>query len=186
MNMDTKINFNVKALGFPRGKIYKMYIWVEGNCDNAGKYIDDRVDEIKEQIKDVCHVHSIELSYTTYTNYKHEDEKYGDIVLDKEIEISTKDEKKKKVETKPVTDIKKIDLPNIDKDDLNTLKEKIDIELFKREHKLSDDVYNFYYVNMDLVSVDEAKEICKEHGAKDLFFLRKREVRKKVEGLLTT
>ena len=53
MNMDTKVNFNVKALGFPTGKIYKMYIWLEGNYQNAGKYIDDHVDEIKDQIKEI-------------------------------------------------------------------------------------------------------------------------------------
>lgn len=180
--MDARINFNVKGLGFPTGKIYKMYIWVE-DINEPGKYIDSHADEIKEQLKDICVVHSIEHTYTSYINSVSSKRKYGDIVLDKTIDIpTTKIEKNtNKVKIKYVTDIKKLDFPNIPKDDLKTLKDEVDTELFKREHDLSDDVYNFYIANMDLVDIEECKKICDKHGTSDLYILRKKEVRKKIE-----
>jgi hypothetical protein len=185
MFMDTKINFIVKASGFPTGKIYKMYIWLNGHVENAGKYIDNNADIIKEALKDVCVVHSIEFSYITYTNIEHKKEKYGDIILEKEIEIKTKEKtKKSKIDNVPkkVTDISKVDLPNIDDADLRTLRGRIGMELFKRDHKLSDEVYNFYMMNSEKITVEEAKKMCEEHnGSVDLFLLKKREVRKKVE-----
>jgi len=187
--MDTKIYFNVKALGFPVGKIYKMYIWLEGNVSNSRKYIDDEVDNIKDQLKDVCVVHSIEHLYTTYTNTAHKDEEYGVVNVDSESNASTGTKTKtktKKVEPKPVTDINKIDLPNIDKDDLVRLRIRTVNELFKREHSLSDDVFNFYLKNKDEITVDEAKQLCEEHGSVDMFLLEKRKLRKMVEGKIST
>ena len=179
--MDAKVTFTVKGLGFPFGKIYKMHVWLPNGTTRPGAWVDDNADKIKDYMDDLCIVHSIELNYVTWANTRTEDSEYEDIILESEKDATPSSKKSKKVETKPVTDIKKIDLPNIDKDDLNKLTEKIDIELFKRENELSDDVYNFWFVNQDLVSVDEAKEICKEHGADDLFLLRKMEIRKKVE-----
>ena len=186
LDMDTKIVFKVKALGFPTGVIYQMYVWLNGNINNAGKYIDNHVDEIKESLKDTMYVHSIEHNYTTYTNTKPENEHYGDIILDKEIKISTEKKLKTKKEIKPVKDIAKIDLPNIDEKDLITLKQRIVNELFKREHKLSDDVFNFYLVNKDEITPEEAKKICEEHGSVDMFLLKKREIRKKVKEKIKT
>lgn len=184
--MDTKVNFTVKALGFPTGKIYKMYIWMEGYVENAGKHIDNNVDDIKEQLKNTCVVHAIEFTHSTYTNMVHDGEDYGDIILEKEVSISKnagkkKKEKKKKIEIKPITDISKIDLPNIDDDDLNRLRIRTINEIFKRKHKLSDDVFSFFIKNQDKITVEEAKQICEEHGSVDLYLLEKRAVRKKVE-----
>jgi len=187
--MDTKVYFNVKGLGFPTGKIYKMYIWIEGHINNAGKYLDDNADLIRDQLKDVCHVHSIEHAYTTYTNSAHPEANYGEIVLEKEVSVTIagKTKIKKNKVVKPVTDISKVDLPNIDKDDLTKLKQRIINELFKREHGLSDDVFNFYVINKDEISVEEAKQICEEHGGSvDMFLLKKRKLRKKVEEKIST
>ena len=183
--MDTKIVFKVKALGFPKGKIYQMYVWLSGNIDKAGEYLDNHADEIKESLKDTMYVHSIEHSYTTFTNTKSGDEKYGDIILDKELKMNSKKTKTKK-EVKPTTDISKIDLPNIDTDNLKKLRIRVVNELFKREHDLSDDVFSFFLKNQDKLSVEEAKTICEEHGSVDLFLLEKREVRKKVEEKIYT
>ena len=185
MDMDTKLVFKVKALGFPTGEIYQMYVWVKGNLANAGKYIDDHADEIKESLKETMYIHSIEHYYTTYSNNKPEPEEFGDIILDKEIKIGSKKSKKKK-EVKPVTDINKVDLPNIDNKDLGRLKQRIVNELFKREHDLSGDVFSFFVANQDQISVEEAKRLCEEHGSVDMFLLKKREVRKKVEEKISS
>lgn len=187
MDMNAKVTFTVKGLGFPFGKIYKMHVWLPNETKRPGAWIDENADKIKDEMKDMCIVHSIELNYVSWSNTNPKNVDFGDLVLESEKDATPSSKKKsKKVETKPVTDIKKIDLPNIDKDDLNKLKEKIDVELFKRENELSDDVYNFWFVNQDLVSVDEVKEICKEHGADDLFLLRKMEIRKLVEKKVPT
>jgi len=178
--MDTKIVFKVKALGFPTGKIYQMYVWVKKNLNDAGKYIEEHSDEIRDSLKETMHIHSIEHSYTTYTNNKPENENFGDIVLEKELKIGSKKIKKKK-EVKPTSDIDKVDIRNIDDKDLGRLKQRIINELFKRKHDISDDVFNFYLVNKDEVTIEEAKKICEEHGSVDMFLLKKREVRKKVE-----
>ena len=189
-NMDTKINFSVKGLGFPTGKIYKMHIWLEGYINMAGKYLDNNADHIRDQLKDVCHVHSIELGYITHANTAHPGEDYGDIILEKEVGVTVADKKykknKKKKEPKPVTDIDKIDLPNIDDEDLKKLKNRIINEQFKRKHKLSDDVFYFYVTNKDEITVEEAKQICEEHGSVDMFLLKKRKLRKKVEEKIST
>lgn len=180
MAIDTRISFNVRGLGYPSGKIYKMCVWFNDKIDNPGKWVDEHVDEIKNQLKDVCYVHSIEHDFITYTNTRKKEEKYGDIILLNEKDAVTLTEKKDKKE-KLVTDIRKIDLPNIDKKDLNTLRDEIEIELFKRDNELSDEVYNFFKANEDLVTVEVAKETTDKHGTEDLYFLRKKQVRKLVE-----
>jgi hypothetical protein len=185
LDMATKIVFKVKTLGFPKGVIYQMYVWLDGGVENAGEYITNHADEIKESLKTTMYVHSIEHCYTTYTNNKPVNENYGDIILDKEIELGDK-KVKTKTEIKPITDITKVDLLNINTIDLTKLRGKIGEELFKRTHNLSDDVYQFYLNNMKTISVEEAKKICEEHGGVDMFLLKKREIRKKVQEKIST
>lgn len=189
MPSDIKVSFEVKGLGFPIGKIYKLHVWLPDGTKNPGKWVDDHADKIKEELKSVCHVHSVQHKSTMWTNVRTDEEDYGDIILDSAVDATLADKskkKKKKKEPKPVTDIRKIDLPNIDKEDLVKLKNEIETEFFKRDNELSDALYDFYMANVDLVSVDQAKEICKEHGTDDLFLLRKREIRKIVEEKIQT
>ena len=189
MISDVKVNFVVQGLGFPIGKIYKLHVWLPSEIKNPGNWVDENADKIKKELRDTCHVHSIQHTSIVWTNSRNTKECCGDIILDSEKDATPSKREKsksKKVEVKPVKDIRKIDIPNIDKDDLNKLQNKITTELFKRENELSDDVYDFWFVNQDLVSIDEAKTMCKEHGAKDLFLPRKMEVRKKVEEKIQT
>jgi len=185
---EVKISFIVHGLGFPLGKVYRLHVWLPPQTQRPGSWVDDNADIIKQELRDVCHVHSIQHISVMWAPTRTNKEGYGDIILDSEKDASPANDKSKakKAEEKLVKDIRKIDLPNIDKDDLNKLKGEIDIELFKKEHKLSDDVYNFWFVNQDLVSIDEAKDMCKEHGANDLFLPRKMEIRKKVEEKIQT
>lgn len=181
--MDTKIGFTVKGLGFPVGRIHKMYVWFEGQYPNPAKYIDDNVDKIKKELRDICHIHSIEYTHTTYSNTRTELEEYGSIILESVSDVSTTDKKKnkKKKTVKLVTDIRKLDLPNIPREDLSTLKDKVEIEFFKRDNELSDDVYDFFVANEDLVTIDEVKKIAESGSINDKFLLRKKEIRKQVE-----
>ena len=181
---EVKINFTVHGLGFPTGKILKLHVWLPDGIKSPTQWVDNNADIIRKELRDICHVHSIQHNCVMWTNSKKNTEEYGNIILDSEKNASPSNDTKTKaktVEVKPLTDIRKIDLPNIDIKDLNKLKSKIDIEIFKRDNDLSDDVYDFYYVNEDLVTVDQAKNICKKHGSSDLFFLRKREIRKHIK-----
>ena len=184
MTSEVKINFVVHGLGFPVGKVYKLHVWLPGDTKNAGKWVDKNADQIKKELRDTCHVHSIQHTSVMWTNIRTNQENYGDIILDstKDASPSNDKSKSKSIEVKPVKDIRKIDLPNIDDADLNKLRGKINIELFKRQHKLSDAEYDFYMENTDLVGdISNLKKICDEYGTDDKFILRKREVRKKIQ-----
>jgi len=184
MDMDTRIAFKVKGLGFPSGQIYRMYIWFEGHKENAGKWVEDNSDNIKKQMETTCHVHSIEFEYVTYTNSHNKDEKYGDLILDKTIRAIPKVKKTKNDPNSKVTKINRIDFPNIDSQDLRIIRYKARVELFKREHKISDAVYEFFKENKDLVTIEEVIKITDEYGADDLFLLKKRKIREQVEKKL--
>jgi len=187
IDSEVRINFIVKGLGFPVGKIYNLHVWLPAGTENPVKWVTDNADKIKSELRDTCHVYSIQHQSTVWTNSRTVSDKHGEIIIDSTVDATISgDKEKKKKESKPVTDIRKIDLPNISKDDLNKLKTKIDIEIFKKENVLSDDVYDFFMANIDLVTVDEAKKVCEEYGTDDIFILRKKEIRKKVKEKIST
>ena len=188
MPLDTKATLEVKIRDFPVGKIMKIHIWFEGflKQEDIQKYIDANMDKIKEQLENESkrEVHSIEVGFVIATNCRSEEEDIGDIILEKIVDAGPgKKTKTKKVEKK-VFDIKLFEPHNTTEEDLLEFRDIIDTELFKRKHKLSDSVYDFFIANEDLVTVDQAKEICKTHNPDDTYLLRKREVRKIIQSKL--
>ena len=85
---DVKISFVVKGLGFPIGKIYKMHVWLPDGTKNPGKWVDENADRIKEEIKDICQVHSIQHYSTMWTNTRNDKEGFGDIILDSTVDAT--------------------------------------------------------------------------------------------------
>lgn len=179
MPFDTKAHLIVKTKDFPVGKIHNLHIWFSGNWKrkDINEKVNEKLDDIKSHMEKIGSVHSIEVTSVSYTNMSHPDEKYGDLILTKSSDASPEKVVQKVVEK---FNIRKIDLPNTPKEDLVELMDKIEIEFFKREHHLSDDVYNFFKENEDLVTLDEAKKYCEKHGADDVYVFRKMKVRELV------
>lgn len=185
MPLDTKINFIVTSFDYPVGKIHKMYTWVEGfhTKPEAQEYLNSIEDKIKNELKEtIPYIRSIKMMVVICTN-KSENVEYGDLVLDKSIDVKSGDTKtiEKKVE---VFNVNKVDYSLLTDIEMDKIEKNISIERIKRKYELSDGEYEFYSNNKEFIDISDVKNFCQENGYDDLYILQKRNARKLITDKL--
>lgn len=177
-----KFEFLIKTKSFPHGNIYRAVCWINEHMSFQAFKV-NYLSEIKKAVKAEV-IHSIDLSYLSYTNSAHdrvnEERELGKVFIRDKKEAGVKNKKTNTDSKGPVTDVRRLDLPNISDEDLELLAVAVEDEKFKREHHMSDDAYDFYLLNQDIMSIEEAKEYCSTHSAKDMYGFRKRKIREKL------
>lgn len=181
--LDAKMHFMVQAAGFPAGKIFKLYAWFNSNNISKIKgetFIENNRKDIFKLLPEGTIVHDIKFTFIIYASTREDKEKYGTIFLDKVINIAGKDSPRpnkpaKKVAMK-VVKANDVDIIKMTDDELHTLFNFTDDELFRRENDLSLDEYSFFVTNQDIIEVSDAKELYKKYGA-DKYALRKSKIR---------
>ena len=83
-----------------------------------------------------------------------------------------------------VVESKDIDLNKMTDLELSNLKDRIDEILFKREHNFSDDEYEFYLENEDIIEVEKVKSFMSEYK-NDKFKIRKNRIRVKLTEMIS-
>lgn len=181
MSKFTNICFNVTVYGFPKGKLYKMSVWTQKTVSDTSSFLKENEDNIKKSIgEDGEKIRSISFRSAIYTNTLNVNvEKFDEFIIESEFKPglnTTNTTNTVKKENNKSTNIK-----DIDTDKLIRLKGKIEVELFKRENDLSDDFYKFYLENKDLMSLEDIKKHCKEHGSEDIYYFKKRKIKENIE-----
>lgn len=177
----TRVNLIMEIKGYPRGRICKLHFWLDGFVPKSDiqKYIDEKI-EFENSFIDENDISRCYVDRIHYTNDKSPKEYFGLVIVDSNLSVvssAPKVDNNQNNNTKPKE--KPLDIKKIESKDLITLRGKIEIELFKREYSLTEEEYEFYYVNRDIIEISDIKESFKLHKG-DAFKMKKINIRKKL------
>ena len=177
---NTKCYLLIKVKDYPIGKNLKCYVWFEGLIKDI-----DVKSSVKNSLtlsdtyKDYS-IKEIEVVSTIVTNTMKTEENFGEIILQSITNVFEGNPKKQKDKKFSFKDIKYSELTD---KDIEEIDRKLNAEIFKRQHKLSDSEYKFYIENRDEVDLTKVKEIYEKCGG-DIFKLRKEKIRENIANLL--
>lgn len=165
-NLDTKIELTIKC----DNKSYQTHLWLKGkiNLNEVDSILNSN--EIKYMI-----IGKYDQNYTTkilnivHTITKPINEYYKTIYTDSTIVDLINS-------TKTSINDNKIDLDRMTIDQLINLQDRIDEILFKRKHNLSDDEYEFYLENENMIEAKDVKSFMLEYK-NDKFKMKKNKIR---------
>lgn len=169
----TRVNIKIEIKGYPHGRICKLHFWLDGDVDrdDIDNYIENKV-ELKFEKIDKNDIEKIYVDKLIYTSTRDEKENFGDIIFDSITNIlpDTKNNEKNVQKTKNLI------LDKIPTDELKELKNKVDIELLKRQYFLNDQEYDFYKINENIIKLEDVKDIFKQYNG-DAFKIKKLNIR---------
>lgn len=197
--MLTKVAIKVQVKDYPTGSVVRLHFWLDDFYlrKDIEKYIKTKL-KFDKEFTDKYIIHDTIIDKIVYVNSKSVKEEFGSLIFDscKRISLnftsssatspkstattsttSTTFKSKKKKDEK-----KKISFVDMEMDKLLEHKEKIDAELFRREHSFTEEEYLFYKTNMDVLSVDNVKTMFKTCNG-DIYKLKKDRIRQRL-GIL--
>lgn len=180
----TRVNIKLELKGYPYGKLCKLHFWLDGFFEKSEieKYVDEEfkfdivdgdIEGITEELIERAYIDKI-----VYTNDRSSREGFGNVIFDSSLTIVSNPPSKKNNKEKGEKDKKpkNLVLHETSTEDLQKLKDKIDVELLKRQYFLSDDEYNFYKINQSIVKLEDVKDMYKKFKG-DAFKIKKMNIR---------